>query len=95
MSIAEIEKKYNVSDSYAYSLLEEIAELNGVSVETYYQKDHGPHIFLTREGRLVINKNVSFEEIKGNLKTASDALDEASSHLDQLSGMIEQELERH
>ena len=94
MTISEIEKKYHVSDSYAYNFLEEIAAKNNVSVETYYQKEHGPHICLTREGKLLPNKNVSFTEIRSNLQTASDALDKASSHLEELSGMIEQELER-
>ncbi len=93
LSIAEIEEKYHVSKGYAYNLLDEIAENNGVSVETYYQMDHGPHICISRDGRLLPNQKLSFTEIRGNLTTASDALNQASSHLDSLTKAIEQEIQ--
>ena len=93
LTIAEIEKKYHVSKGYAYGLLDEIAENNGVTAETYYQMEHGPHICIGRDGRLIPNKNVSFTDIRSNLSTASDALNQASAHLENLSKTIEQEIE--
>lgn len=92
LTISEIEEKYKVSKGYAYGLLDEIAEKNGVSKETYYQVEHGPHICISRDGRLLPNKSVSFTEIKSNLSTASKALTDASTHLDELTASIEQEI---
>ena len=91
-SIAEIEAKYNVSKGYAYGFLKEIAELNNVSVDMYYQVEHGPHVCIDREGRLLPNRNVSFAEIRSDLENASSMLDDASSRLDSISKMFEQEM---
>lgn len=94
LSIAEIEEKHDVSKGYAYGLLDEIAAKNGVSKETYYQMEHGPHICISRDGRLLPNKNISFEEIKGNLADASKSLTDASRHLEELTQLIEDEIEQ-
>lgn len=94
LTIAEIEESHDVSKGYAYGLLDEIAEKNGVSKEMYYQMEHGPHICISRDGRLLPNKNISFEEIKGNLNEASKALTDASTHLDEVAQIIEHEIEQ-
>lgn len=92
-SLSEIEEKYGVSRGYSYKLLDKIAAKNGVSKETFYQRQHGFHVVTDTEGRIIPTKAVSFKEIQEELDKAEEILGKISKSLLSLKNEMSRTLE--
>ena len=80
---ATIAKKYGSSIGHAYTLLDEIAAINGVDKEIFYKIEHGIHVFTDSDGR-IIEKKFSMKEILEKLDEAETLLNSVEASLTSL-----------